>query len=120
MRMGVVLISLALAVGQAFAATPPKAVPPLAPSGPLTIVIYDQPDFKGRSTTLTQPTPDLASLAFDDKVASFKVTGAGDWVLCENRNYTGRCMRVQAEAGDLTQLRMVGRVSSLYPAPPAK
>ena len=112
----IVALTLFISVaGGALAAAPPTA--PQA-TGPLTIVIYDQPDFKGRSTTITQPTPDLKPLAFDDKVASFKVSGAGDWVLCENRNYTGRCMRVQAEAGDLTQLRMVGRVSSLYPAPP--
>lgn len=110
MRTVIVVGSLASAA-MAFAAAPPT-------TGPLTIVIYEQPDFKGRSMTLTQPTPDLKSINFDDKVGSFKVVGAGDWVLCENRNYAGRCLRVQAEAGDLKQLQMVGRVSSLYPAPP--
>jgi hypothetical protein len=110
----VVLFSLLIAVGHADAANPPAA--PLA-TGPLTIDIYDQPDFKGRKVTLTQPTPDLSALKFDDKVASFTINGPGDWVLCEHRNYGGRCIRVQAQAENLKQLALVGRVSSLYPAP---
>jgi hypothetical protein len=109
----VVLFSLVFAVGHAGAANPPSA------AGPLTIDIYDQPDFKGRKVTLTQATPDLGALKFDDKVASFTINGTGDWVLCEHRNYGGRCIRVQAQAEDLKQLAMVGRVSSLYPAPQA-
>ena len=116
MRAVAFLVSSLFIAGGVLAAAPAKAPAPAV--GPLTIIIYDQPDFKGRSVALTQATPDLKQFNFDDKVGSFKVTGSGDWVLCENRNYAGRCMRVQAEAGDLTQLQMVGRVSSLYPAPP--
>lgn len=111
-----VLFSVLFAVGHAGAANPPPAP---AASGPLTIDIYDQPGFKGHKVTLTQPTPDLGALKFDDKVASFTINGTGDWVLCEHRNYGGRCIRVQAQAEDLKQLALVGRVSSLYPAPQA-
>ena len=96
------------------------AAEPAAPvaNEPSAIVIYDQPNFQGRSATINAATPDLTALNFNDRVASFAIKGANDWVLCENRNYGGRCVRVQSQAQDLNVLRMQGRVSSLYSAPP--
>lgn len=82
-----------------------------------TVVVYDQPNFKGRALTLATATPDLAKHGFDKQVASLAIEGAGDWVLCERKNYAGRCVRVQGKAGDLSLLQMNGRVSSLYPVP---
>jgi hypothetical protein len=38
-------------------------------------------------------------------------------MLCENRNYAGRCVRAQSRADDLKVLQISGRVSSLYPVP---
>jgi hypothetical protein len=100
----------------AFAAE--TTTPPAAPAaGPLTIVVYDQPNFKGRAATITQAVPDLSAAKFDDKVASLTISGAGDWVLCEHRNYGGRCARVQGQAESLGLLQLAGRVSSLYPVP---
>ena len=90
---------------------------PAAATEPSAIVIYDQPNFQGRSVAIDKATPDLTPLNFDDRVASFKIKGANDWVLCENRNYGGRCVRVQSMAQDLSVLRLAGRVSSLYAAP---
>ena len=81
------------------------------------VVVYDQPDFKGRALTLSAATPDLGPLGFDNKIASLAIQGSGDWVLCENKNYGGRCVRVQRQAGDLGLLQLSGRVSSLYPVP---
>ena len=69
--------------------------------------------------TIDKAIPDLTALNFDDRTASFAIKGANDWVLCENRNYGGRCVRAQSQAQDLTMLLMSGRVSSLYPAPPS-
>jgi hypothetical protein len=88
-----------------------------AENGPLVIVVYDQPNFKGRELKLTAAVPDLSAVKFDDKVASLTISGAGDWVLCENRNYGGRCSRVQGKAENLGLLQLAGRVSSLYPVP---
>jgi hypothetical protein len=84
---------------------------------PLSITVYDKENFKGRSIKITAATPNLAVHQFEDKVASFEVAGAGDWVLCENRNYQGRCARVQTKAGDLRLIQLFARVSSLYPVP---
>ncbi len=84
---------------------------------PVAIVVYEKPNFEGRALTLVRATPDLAPLNFDDRVASLAIQGADDWVLCEHRNYAGRCVRVQAKAADLKLLQIGGRVSSLYPVP---
>jgi len=89
------------------------------PAGPLTIVLYDQPDFKGRAVTVDRAVANLATLNMEDRVSSFTIKGAGDWVLCEHRNFAGRCVRVQAQAQNLNLFPIVGRVSSLYPAPAA-
>ena len=109
-----VCFSAAVAAARATPAVPPG---PPAPPVPLSITVYDKENFKGRSVTITTATPNLAVHQFEDKVASFEVTGAGDWVLCENRNYAGRCARVQTKAGDLRLIQLFARVSSLYPVP---
>ena len=101
------------------APAPAPAAPTAVDPGPLTIVVYDQPNFKGRTMAFTQAVPDLAQQKFDDKVASLSITGPGDWVLCEHRNYGGRCARVQGRADNLKLFDIVGRVSSLYPVPAA-
>ncbi len=114
-RTGSILALACVAAGAAVAA-PPAQPPAAAPAPvPLSITVFDQENFKGRSVKITAATPNLAVHQFEDKVASFEVAGAGDWVLCENRNYTGRCARVQAKAGDLRLIQLFARVSSLYP-----
>ncbi|MBU6155873.1 MAG: hypothetical protein KJS87_02995 [Alphaproteobacteria bacterium] len=94
----------------------PATAAPAAPV-PLEIVIYDKPEFQGNAIRIAKPVPDLAVLKFDNKVASLKIFGAGDWVLCENRNYQGRCARVAMEAVNLKLQNLNDRVSSLYPVP---
>jgi hypothetical protein len=98
----------------ALAAKPAAA--PAAPV-PLEIVVYDKPEFQGNALRIGKPVPDLAVLKFDNKVASLKIFGAGDWVLCENKNYQGRCARVAMEAVNLKLQNLNDRVSSLYPVP---
>jgi hypothetical protein len=112
MSAGILLLVAAYAA-ESRAAQPAAAVAPAAP----TVVVYDQPNFKGQALTIAAATPDLAAHKFDNKVASLMISGGGDWVLCENKNYTGRCVRVQAQADNLNLLQLSGRVSSLYPVP---
>ena len=103
-------MSVAFAAGEA----PVQSTTNTAAAG---IVVYDEPNFQGHALTLAQPTPDLSKLNFDDRVASLVINGGGDWVLCENRNYAGRCIRVATKAENLKLLQLNGRVSSLYPVP---
>ena len=115
-RVGSILAVACLVVTAANAAAPAVPAAPAAPV-PLTITVFDQENFKGRSVKIAAATPNLAVHQFEDKVASFEVSGAGDWVLCENRNYGGRCARVQTKATDLRIIQLFSRVSSLYPVP---
>lgn len=112
--VGVLIAGFAFA---ADAAAAPDAPPATVAPVPLVIVVYDKPGYKGRQATIDRAVPDMAALQFDDKVASFEIRGAGDWMLCENRNYAGRCVRAQSKADDLKVLQIGGRVSSLYPVP---
>ncbi|NOT40594.1 MAG: beta/gamma crystallin family protein [Alphaproteobacteria bacterium] len=119
MRRAGFLMALACVVAgvaNAAPAAPPAPVAPPVPV-PLSITVFDQENFKGRSVKISAATPNLAMLQFEDKVASFEVAGAGDWVLCENRNYGGRCARVQTKGADLRIIQLFARVSSLYPVP---
>lgn len=110
---------LSSVAAQAAAPAGTPAAPTAAPTAPvpLEIVVFDKPDYKGASLRIARPIADLGTLKFDNKVASFQIQGAGDWVLCENRNYQGRCARVQLQAGNLKLFQLNDRVSSLYPVP---
>jgi Beta/Gamma crystallin len=115
-------LALIAVLGTGFAAqagTPATSTAPVTPTAPvpLSITVYDQEAFTGRSVKITAATPNLAAYQFEDKVASFEVAGAGDWVLCVDRNYKGACVRVSTKATDLRVLQLFGRVSSLYPVP---
>ena len=122
MRARFAMVMVAVSAAQALAAPPANSVKPAtaaAPAAnvPLSITIYDKENYQGRSVSVRAATPNLAALQFEDKVASFEVAGAGDWVLCADRNYKGVCVRVTAKAGDLRVIQLFGRVSSLYPVP---
>jgi hypothetical protein len=122
MQTNAAILAAAIATMATFAASAAPLAKPAAPAPvvapvPLEIVVYDKPDFQGTSIRIAKATPDLAALKFDNKVASLKILGAGDWVLCENRNYQGRCARVAMEAVNLKLQNLNDRVSSLYPVP---
>jgi len=120
MGAGILVSAGVLLLGFAYAAES-RAAAPSAAAAPavLSVVVYDQPNFKGQALTIATATPDLAVHKFDDKIASLAISGGGDWVLCENKNYKGRCVRVQSQADNLNLLQLSGRVSSLYPVPVA-
>lgn len=117
-----VLVAAGLAVGLVASA---MAAPNFSTTGDVRtaaaaetqITVFDQPNFKGTTLTFQHSVPSLAALNFNDRVASLVIKGKRDWVLCENRNFMGRCVRVRAKANDLKVLQIAGRVSSLYPVP---
>lgn len=112
--VSIVLSSLSSAVG-----APPS--PP--PTGrPTKITVYELPNYKGRKLEFERSVPSLAALQFNDQVASVQIKGPRDWVLCEHRNFMGRCGRIRAKAPNLKRIKLEGLVSSLYPVadPPPK
>lgn len=104
-------VAVSVAAGVAFASGTPPVPPPTA------ITVYELPNFKGQSLTFEQRVPSLAALSFNDKTSSVKINGPRDWVLCEHRNFMGKCVRVHLKEKDLKRLKFTGVVSSLYPVP---
>ena len=102
-------IAAGIAAGAAFAASTPPVPTPMA------ITVYELPNFKGQSLRFERQVPSLAALSFNDKTASVKINGPRDWVLCEHRNFMGKCVRVHLKEKDLKRLKFAGVVSSLYP-----
>ena len=98
--------------------SPIAATAPTAPK-PTIITVYDLPNFKGRALTFEKSVPSLAAIDFNDRIGSVQIKGR-DWVLCEHRNFMGRCGRVHAKANNLKRVKLEGLVSSLYPVPEAK
>ncbi len=110
-------ISVAAVLSAAATAKSPEAL------RPTKITVYEKPNFKGRSMTFERSVPSLAAVKFNDLPASVKIEGKRDWVLCEHRNFFGKCVRIHAKERNLKRLKIAGMVSSLYPvreAPPAK
>lgn len=98
-----------------FVAAPPPRPP--APGRPTEITIFERADFQGRSMTFNHSVPSLAALEFNDRVGSVRIKGPRDWVLCEHRNFMGKCGRVHGKANNLKRIKLEGQVSSLYPVP---
>ena len=106
-------VVLAAGTLSAFAAAPG----PVAPSAPPTsIIVFDKPNFKGQSMTFDRSVASLAALQFNDRPASVQIKGR-DWVLCEHRNFMGKCVRIRAKERDLKRVKIAGQVSSMYPVP---
>ena len=95
----------------------PAVAPQMPPQRPTQITIFDQPNYKGHSMVFDRSVPSLAALNFNDRVASVQIKGPRDWVLCEHRNFQGRCERIRAKANNLKRVKLEGQVSSLYPVP---
>ena len=95
----------------------PVAVTTAPPAPPPVITVYDKPNFKGNMLKFDRSVPSLAKLKFNDVIASVQIAGTRDWVLCEHRNFQGKCVRVHLKEKDLTRLKINGMVSSLYPVP---
>jgi hypothetical protein len=118
----VTVAGLALVASALAAPVAPNAGAAVAPPPPPTVItVFDQPNFKGRSMTFERSVPSLAKLMFNDAIASVQIKGR-DWVLCEHRNFMGKCVRIRAKEKNLKRLKIDGQVSSLYPVsaePPA-
>jgi hypothetical protein len=55
------------------------------------IVLYEFANLGGQQVTITEPVSNLESLAMNDVATAVEVL-AGQWELCTDANYSGRCM----------------------------
>jgi beta/gamma crystallin len=64
-------------------------------------VLYDQPDFQGRSITVVDGSPDLRQWGFAARAMSAKFEG--DWTVCDQPDLDGWCATVQGDVPDLSE-----------------
>lgn len=84
------------------------------------VTLYERPDFRGQSVTIDRPVGNMDRIGFDDR-ASSAVVQSGDWQVCEDPGFRGRCAVLHP--GEYRSLREVGLnndISSMRPtgAPP--
>lgn len=78
--------------------------------GPDTAVLYEYPNFQGRSVTVTREQSNLDSIGFNDRTRSIRVQGS--WRLCEDAGYRSRCETITGAVPDLGRMGFHG-ISSL-------
>lgn len=69
------------------------------------ITVYEDINFKGRSTLVDRDTPNLHAIGIDRQISSFRLPPGESWEVCAGVNYTGRC---QVFKGDTSDLRRSG------------
>ncbi|MBL8327648.1 MAG: beta/gamma crystallin family protein [Rubrivivax sp.] len=84
-------------------------------SASASLVLYEQDDFKGRSTTILTRTPNLGQWLFND-LASSVIVNSGRWQVCEHAEFAGECLVLTP--GRYPSLRALGfndRITSVRP-----
>jgi uncharacterized protein YcfJ len=80
------------------------------------ITFYEGEGFRGRAFTTKRPVTNFKSAGFNDRASSV-VVDSGDWVVCDDSEYAGRCMLLRRGAYDsLQRLGLDNRVSSVRQA----
>jgi uncharacterized protein YcfJ len=79
------------------------------------VTLYEGPAFRGQSFTADRPVWNLERLGFNDR-ASSAVVDNGQWQVCEDARFNGRCVVLQP--GQYDSLRAMGlnnQISSVRP-----
>ena len=97
---------------------------PYGYGNPDTAILYEYPNYQGRSVTVTRERSNLADINFNDRTRSSRVQGS--WRICEDAGYRSRCETVNGSVPDLTRMgfhgissvKRVGSGSGGYPGYP--
>jgi hypothetical protein len=102
----------------------PGQVPGQVPGwggGQDTAILYELPNFQGRSITVNRENGNLDGVGFNDRARSAHLQGS--WRICEDSGYRGRCQTVTGSVPNLASHGILG-LSSLqmtsggYDVPP--
>lgn len=81
--------------------------------GQAAVALFADAGFSGRRVDVNQAMPDLGAAQFNDSMSSFEIY-AGQWQLCDDVNYGGRCDVVGPGRYDIWD-KANDRLSSLRP-----
>ncbi len=79
---------------------------------PNRVVLYEDRNFGGQAFVVTTTMTQLRG--FNDKAGSARVEG-GNWELCEDDRFGGRCVTITQDVSDLRRLGLNDKVSSVRP-----
>jgi hypothetical protein len=77
------------------------------------ITVSDDVNFEGTTATFRRDIPDLRDVFLNDRISSLQVAPGESWEVCENTNYTGRCLVVSGAERDLRRRGMNDTITSL-------
>jgi hypothetical protein len=69
--------------------------------GGVGLTIFADRNFRGRSATLRDDTPNLRTIGMNDAAQSLRVGSLERWEVCEHVDYRGRCVVVSGSEADL-------------------
>lgn len=81
------------------------------PGGRADAVLFEHAGYGGRAYEVRGDMPDFVQIGFNDRASSIQIR-RGEWELCDDAYYRGRCWRVSADMGVFPR-EMNDRVSSI-------
>jgi uncharacterized protein YcfJ len=82
------------------------------------ITFYEADGWRGRTFSANQPVRDFARAGFNDRASSV-VIDRGQWEVCEDANFRGRCVVLRKGSYEsLSGMGLNDRISSVRPAKP--
>lgn len=63
--------------------------------------VFEDANFRGRSSTITRDISNLESVGMNDQISSLRVAPGERWEVCEHAGYKGRCQIVSGNEPDL-------------------
>jgi hypothetical protein len=78
------------------------------------ITLFSGPNYTGQSVHIRDTEYDLRDIRFDNQANSIEVH-SGTWTLCENADFSGRCVEFSRDSNNLQLFRMDRRVSAASP-----
>ncbi len=109
------ILSLLAAIAALCAAGPAAAQ--RGPDRSDALELFAGPNFSGERRVVRSDAGNLRDVGFNDAAMSARV-GRGLWLLCDNANFTGRCVTIDRDVADLNTIGLAGRVSSARRAQP--
>ena len=80
------------------------------------VVLFEGPYFQGRSVTIDSDVDNLSDLRFNDRARSVRVFGYGQWRMCQDSDYRGRCETFNRDVENLDRFSFGGVISSVQRA----
>jgi hypothetical protein len=84
---------------------PPRFEPP-------RLVLYERPNFRGRSREVDDEDGEITD--FNDRAQSARVV-SGMWQICQHKGFRGRCVTITGDVPDLGVYRLSSAVTSARP-----